>query len=114
MNENIRNFLLKKNKEITKENIGVMISYNLASKDYIEKFIDYDVIKNYGHYILGNFGSDYFNNLKNKVINDYIKNIQNKEELSKIISYDILINNKDIISSKFGEDLYNEKLSNYK
>jgi hypothetical protein len=112
--EKTRQFVKSNNKEVTNDNISVMIRYNLASKENIEKFINYDIIKNDGHYILGSFGSDYFNNLKNKVIDNYILNIQNKDELNKIISYDVLINNKNTILKKFGEELYNEKLSNYK
>ena len=111
--EQIKNIIKEKYKEVTFENISILLSYNLVSKQTLEKFVNYDIIKNYGHYILGNFGSDYYNNLKNKIIDEYISNITEKNELDKIITLEILQNNKNSIIEKFGIDYYNKKLLVY-
>jgi hypothetical protein len=97
---------------LSKENIFIYLKYNKITQEELEKIVDYDIITQYGYLILGIFGSNYYNNLKNKIIDDKISKI-NKEELNKIITYEILINNKDIIINKFGSEYYDEYIAKY-
>lgn len=111
--KDLTNIILSKHLEANTENITILITYGIGSKEDIEKFVTFDIMQKYGHYIFGKFGSDYYNGLKNKITDQYILNMKNVEELEKIISYDVLANNKEIIIQKFGCKYYETKLLNY-
>ena len=114
MNKNdFTNIIRSKHHETNSENIAVLITYGIASKEDVEKFVTFEIIQNYGHYIFGKFGSDYYNSLKNKITDQHILNMKNVEELEKIISHDVLTNNKEIIIQKFGCKYYESQLLNY-
>jgi hypothetical protein len=97
---------------LSKENIFIYLKYNKITQEELEKIVDYDIITKYGYLILGIFGSNYYNNLKNKIINDKICKI-NKDDMYTIITYEKLIEHKDIIINKFGNEYYDEHIGKY-
>ena len=95
-----------------KHNIESLLYYNKVSKDDLNKIVDYKIIKNYGHLILNNFGSSYFDDLEFKIIKNHIENIS-ENEINQIISHSFLVKFKDIIINKFGNEYYNKKMKAY-
>ena len=104
------------NNKPNKDNIFMYLKYNKITEKELDNIVDYQIIINFGYMILGNFGSNYYNNLKKIVIDKKINECDdcNETEINNIINYEVLINNKETIINKFGIDYYNYKIKNYR
>ena len=93
-------------------NIEELLYTKKISKEYLLQNADYELIKNYGHLVLNNFGSKFYDELEFNVISQYINN-SNREDIDKIVSHSFLTKFKNTIIEKFGESYYNTMIQVY-
>ncbi len=82
------------------------------SIDNFKGFLTYEILKNYGHYILSEYGSTIYNDLEFQVIEKHIKS-SSHSEIERIISYYLLKNHKDTLINTFGKDFYDKISEGY-
>ena len=78
----------------------------------LNQIIDYNILKEYGHHILNNFGSIVYDELEYNIIDKHINYIT-ESEFDKISTYQILTIHKNTIIKKFGEQFFNDKMKLY-
>jgi hypothetical protein len=93
--------------------IETLLIQNKIPQETLIEVINYNILKDYGHYILNNFGSTVYDKLEFNITNTHISNIS-QDELDKIITHHILINHREIIIKKFGENYFNDKIKVYR
>jgi hypothetical protein len=82
------------------------------SIDNFKTFLTYEILKNYGHYILSVYGSTIYNDLEFQVIDKHIKS-SSHSEIEQIISYYLLKNHKETLINTFGKDFYDKISEGY-
>jgi len=92
--------------------IETLLIQNKIPVESLSKVINYNILKDYGHHILNNFGSTVYDEVEFNITNNHISNIS-QDELNKIITHHILKNHREIIIKKFGENYFNDKIKVY-
>jgi len=71
----------------------------------LKNCLTYQLMKEYGHYILSHYGSQIYDSIEFEITQNYIKKAS-KEDIEKIISFHLLKNHKDTLVNVFGYDFF--------